>query len=187
MFRNPILRARLTRKGYFYGSSVPFTSCPPGIQKNEPVMRKILLVTLLLASLLFPPTPSLAATQEITLEQARSLVKTALKAHGDNVAKIQVEETTNDISGFYGFGAFDRQGPDVQNVVGWFAVSKRTGQVWNTTSCELYEFPSLEQQRKKLVRTAAHSTKNPCAPGQTTRVVRKPSPPRPQELPQVAQ
>jgi uncharacterized protein YxeA len=145
-------------------------------------MRKTLPI---LVSLLF--LIALSASAQINRDQARSLLQTTLKSRGDKVAKKQIEETTNNVSGYYTFGAY-QQSQGVQNVVGWFAVNKRTGQVWETTTCELYQFPALEKQRRKLVRHATKSKqKPPCADGQRAHIVRKPPSRRSAELPEVAQ
>lgn len=136
------------------------------------------------AALLLAALPSTA--QQISRDQARSLLQTTLKLRGDKVAPKQIQETTTDIPGYYSFGAYDNRQPSVQNVIGWFAVNKRTGQVWETTSCELYQFPKLESQRRRLVRHASKKKQAPpCSEGQKTHIVRK----RPvrSELPEVAQ
>jgi hypothetical protein len=146
-------------------------------------MRKTSLMSAATLLVVFA-MPSFA---QVDRTQARSLVHTALRLRGDRVSTKQIEETTNNVSGYYTFGAYQKvQG--VQNVVGWFAVNKRTGQVWETTSCELYEFPTLEQQRRKLVKHANKGKqKPPCAEGQRAHVIRKPPPNRAAELPEVAQ
>jgi hypothetical protein len=145
-------------------------------------MRKTLFAT---ATLLI--AIAIPSSAQVSRDQARSLVQTTLKLRGDKVPSKQIQETTNDVPGYYSFGAYD-QAQGVQNVVGWFAVNKRTGQVWETTSCELYEFPTLEKQRRKYVKRATKAKqKPPCADGQRTHIVRKKSSRRAAELPEVAQ
>ncbi len=145
-------------------------------------MRKTSLI--LLSTLIVFVLPGAA---QVTREQARSLVHTTLQLRGDKVAAKQIQETTDDVPGYYSFGAYD-QSQGVQNVVGWFAVNKRTGQVWETGSCELYQFPKLETQRRKLVKHAPKSKqKPPCAVGQRAHIVKKRSTRRGSELPEVAQ
>ena len=130
---------------------------------------------------------SIPSYAQVNRDQARSLVQTTLKLRGDKVAAKQIQETTNDVPGYYSFGAYD-QSQGVQNVVGWFAVNKRTGQVWETTSCELYQFPTLEKQRQKYVKHATKSKqKSPCAEGERTHIVKKRSSRRTAELPEAAQ
>lgn len=132
----------------------------------------------------------LAATVEaqITREQARSLVHTTLRLRGDKVSSKQIHESTDNIPGYYTFGAYRSSPANMQDIVGWFAVNQRTGQVWDTTSCDLYAFSTLEKQRKKLVRhgTKSHQ-KPPCAEGQHAHIVRKKATHRTAELPEVAQ
>jgi hypothetical protein len=131
------------------------------------------------------PIPSHA---QISREQARSLVHTTLRLRGDKVPAKQIHESTETIPGYYAFGAYRSAPANVQDIVGWFAVNKSTGQVWDTTSCELYEFPTLERQRRRLVRHAKKShAKPPCAEGQRAHVVRKRTLRRAAELPEVAQ
>jgi hypothetical protein len=125
---------------------------------------------------------------QVNRDQARSLVRTALKLRGDSVSAKQIEETTNNVPGYYSFGAYDNRHQAVQNVVGWFAVNKTTGQVWDTTACELYQFPTLERQRHKIVKhTTKARQKPPCSDGQRTHIVRKRVSHRPAELPETAQ
>ena len=146
-------------------------------------MRKTSVV---LAALLLTSTLPCFAQRTISRDQARSLVHTALKLRGDKVATRQIQETTDDLAGYYTFGAYD-QANGVQNVVGWFAVNKRNGQVWDTTSCELYAFPALERQRHKLAPRAGKSRqKSPCEAGRRTRIVRKRNVRRAAEMPEVA-
>jgi hypothetical protein len=150
-------------------------------------MRKLVL-SLISAVFVSSAGIQACAQQSVTREQARSLVYTALRLRGDKVSSKQIQETTNDVPGYYGFGAYAPKQNDLETVVGWFAVNKQTGQVWDTTSCELYEFPTLERQRRKIVH---HTTKNkqepPCEEGQRVKVVRKRTPQRSPELPEVAQ
>ncbi|HEU5401071.1 MAG TPA: hypothetical protein VFU86_06915 [Terriglobales bacterium] len=125
---------------------------------------------------------------QITREQARSLVHTTLRLRGDKVSTQQIQESTDDIPGYYSYGAYRKTSGNMQDILGWFAVNKKTGQVWDTTSCDLYEFPSLERQRRKLVRHAKKSRERPpCAEGQRARIVRKRGRRRAEELPEVAQ
>lgn len=145
-------------------------------------MRTIILSTI---ALIF-----LAATVEaqITREQAHSLVQTTLRLRGDKVSSTQIHESTDNIPGYYSFGAYRSSPANMQDILGWFAVNQRTGQVWDTTSCDLYAFPTLERQRRKLVRHAAKShQKPPCADGQRSHIVRKKVTRRTAELPEVAQ
>lgn len=131
------------------------------------------------------PMPSRA---QISREQARSLVHTTLRLRRDRVSIKQIHESTETIPGYYAFGAYRSAPANMQDIVGWFAVNKRTGQVWDTTSCDLYEFPTLERQRRKLVRHAKKNhSKPPCADGQHAHIVRKRTPRRTAELPEVAQ
>ncbi len=131
------------------------------------------------------PIPSHA---QISRDQARSLVRTTLRLRGDSVPAKQIHESTETIPGYYSFGAYRSPQGNMQDIVGWFAVNKRTGQVWDTTSCDLYEFPTLERQRRKLVRHAKKShEKPPCAEGQRAHIIRKRSARRTAELPEVAQ
>ncbi|MDT8068628.1 MAG: hypothetical protein ROO76_10745 [Terriglobia bacterium] len=131
------------------------------------------------------PTPSRA---QISREQARSLVHTTLRLRGDKVPTRQIHESTETIPGYYSFGAYHSPQGNMQDIVGWFAVNKRTGQVWDTTSCDLYEFPTLERQRRKLVRHAKKShAKPPCAEGQRAHIIRKRTSRHAAELPEVAQ
>lgn len=140
-----------------------------------------------LAALLLTSTLPCFAQRTISRDQARSLVHTALKLRGDKVAARQIQETTDDVPGYYTFGAYE-QGQGVQNVIGWLAVNKRTGQVWDTTSCELYAFPTLERQRHKLAPRAGKSRqKSPCTEGKRTKIVRKRNVHRAAEMPEVAQ
>lgn len=125
---------------------------------------------------------------QITREQARSLVQTTLRLRGDKVGSKQIQESTDNIPGYYSFGAYRDSKGNLQDIVGWFAVNKRTGQVWDTTSCDLYAFPTLERQRRKLARHASKSRqKPPCAEGQHAHIVRKKPLRRTAELPEVAQ
>lgn len=145
-------------------------------------MRTISLI--LASTLLLVAIPSRA---QISRDQARSLVQTTLRLRGDKVASKEIQETTNNVSGYYSFGAYN-QAQGVQNVVGWFAVNKRTGQVWETTSCELYQYPALETRRRKLAKHAAKSKeKPPCADGQRAHVIKKRTSRAAPELPEVAQ
>lgn len=129
----------------------------------------------------------IALHAQISRDQARSLVQTTLKLRGDKVSSRQIQETTNDVPGYYSFGAYN-QAQGVQNVVGWFAVNKKTGQVWETTSCELYQYPALESRRRKLVKHAGTSKqKSPCADGQRAHVIKKRNSRAAAELPEVAQ
>jgi hypothetical protein len=138
----------------------------------------------LASTLLFIAIPSRA---QITRDQARSLVQTTLKLRGDKVAARQIQETTNNVPGYYSFGAYN-QAQGVQNVVGWFAVNKRTGQVWETSNCDLYQYPALESRRRKLGKHGAKAKqKPPCADGQRAHVVKKRSSRAAAELPEVAQ
>jgi hypothetical protein len=145
-------------------------------------MRKTSLI--LASTLIFSVIPARA---QISREQARSLVQTTLKLRGDKVTSREIQETTNDVPGYYSFGAYN-QTQGVQNVVGWFAVNKGNGQVWETTSCELYQYPALESRRRKLVKHAAKTKqKPPCADGQRAHVIKKRSSRAAAELPEVAQ
>ena len=125
---------------------------------------------------------------QITREQARSLVHTTLRLRGDKVSSKQIHESTDTIPGYYTFGAYRSAPSNVQDIVGWFAVNQHTGQVWDTTSCDLYAFPTLERQRKRLVRHAKKSSQNPpCAEGQSAHVIRRKVARHTAELPEVAQ
>ncbi len=125
---------------------------------------------------------------QITRDQARSLVQTTLRLRGDKVSAKQIHESTDNIPGYYSFGAYRSSPANMQDIVGWFAVNQHTGQVWDTTSCDLYAFPTLERQRKKLVRHANKGRqKPPCAEGQRAHIVRKKVTRRTAELPEVAQ
>ena len=146
-------------------------------------MRRIALLATAILILIAMP-----AAAQITREQARSLVHTTLRLRGDNVSTRQIQESTDNIPGYYTFGAYRSPQGNVQDILGWFAVSQRTGQVWDTTSCNLYAFPTLERERKKIVRRATKSRqKPPCAEGQHAHVVRKRTTRRTAELPEVAQ
>ncbi len=128
------------------------------------------------------------AAAQITREQARSLVHTTLRLRGDKVSSKQIQESTETIPGYYSFGVYRSPQRNMQDIIGWFAVNRRTGQVWDTTSCDLYRFPALERQRRKLVRHAGKSRqKPPCADGQAIHIVRKRSSRRAAELPEVVQ
>ncbi len=145
-------------------------------------MRKTTFI--LVSTLLFA---GISLHAQISRDQARSLVQTTLKLRGDKVASHQIQETTNDVPGYYSFGAYN-QANGVQNVVGWFAVNKKTGQVWETTSCELYQYPALESRRRKLVKHAGKAKeKAPCADGQRAHVIKKRSSRAAAEMPEVAQ
>ena len=149
-------------------------------------MRKLVLVAAAVATLSLGVQAS--AQREITREQARSLVQTTLRLRGDKISARQIQESTETTPGYYNFGAYEPQKNGLQNVAGWFAVNKRTGQVWDTTSCDLYQFPTLERQRRKLVRHSAKSTtKPPCAEGMRTHTIRKRQARRAPYLPEVAQ
>ncbi len=142
----------------------------------------------ILASSVLLFTVAIHAQQGITREQARSLAQTALRLRGDKVSRQQIQETTDDIPGYYTFGAYAPKQGNLQDVIGWLAVSKRTGQVWDTTSCEVYAFPALEKQRKRLVRHFPRGRQaSPCAEGQRPRIVRKRVSRRQPEMPEVAQ
>lgn len=131
---------------------------------------------------------SVAAPAQITREQARSLVHTTLRLRGDKIASKQIRESTDTIPGYYTFGAYRSAPSNVQDIAGWFAVNQHTGQVWDTTSCDLYAFPTLERQRKRMVRHARKSQqKPPCSEGQHAHVIRKKVARRSAELPEVAQ
>ena len=159
----------------------PLRPVSPASNNSEKVMRTTVIAAVLLLATAIP-----SAAQQISRDQARSLLQTTLKLRGDKVAPKQIQETTTNIPGYYSFGAYDTRQPSVQNVIGWFAVNKRTGQVWDTTSCELYQFPKLERQRHHLVRhTSKKKQTPPCSEGQKTHIVRK-RPVRP-EVPEVAQ
>lgn len=148
-------------------------------------MRKLVLVA---AAAILVSGAQANAQREITREQARSLVQTTLRLRGDKIPAKQIQESTETTPGYYNFGAYEPQKNGLQNVVGWFAVNRRTGQVWDTTSCDLYQFPTLERQRRKLVRHSTKSkTKPPCAEGKRTHIVRKRPAHRAPELPEVAQ
>jgi hypothetical protein len=115
------------------------------------------------------------------------LLQTTLKLRGDKISAKQIQETTNDIPGYYSFGAY-AQSEGVQNVVGWFAVNKSTGQVWETTNCELYQYPTLENRRRKLVKHGGRTKqKSPCADGHRAHVIKKRTTRPAAELPEVAQ
>lgn len=125
---------------------------------------------------------------QITREQARSLVHTTLRLRGDKVASKQIHESTDNLPGYYTFGAYRSSPSNVQDIIGWFAVNQHTGQVWDTTSCDLYAYPTLERQTRRLVRHARKSRqKPPCAEGQHAHVVRRKIARRSAELPEVAQ
>ena len=146
-------------------------------------MRRIALLAT--AALILMALP---VSAQITREQARSLVRTTLQLRGDKVSAKQIQESTDNIPGYYAFGAYRSPQGNVQDILGWFAVNQRTGQVWDTTSCDLYAFPTLERQRRKLVRHATKSRqKPPCAEGQRAHVVRKRVVRRAAEMPEVAQ
>lgn len=145
-------------------------------------MRKIIFSAI--ALIIF----ATAVEAQITREQARSLIHTALRLRGDKIPAKQIHESTDNLPGYYTFGAYRSSPGNVQDIVGWFAVNQHTGQVWDTTSCELYAFPTLEKQRKKLVSHAKKShQKPPCAEGQHAHVVRKKVTRGTAELPEVAQ
>jgi hypothetical protein len=147
-------------------------------------MRAVALSTAALLILSF----SAPVEAQITREQARSLVHTTLRLRGDKVSTTQIHESTDNIPGYYSFGAYRSSPANVQDIAGWFAVDQHTGQVWDTTSCDLYAFPTLERQRKKLVRHATKSKqKPPCAEGQRARIVHKKLAPQSAELPEIAQ
>ncbi len=147
-------------------------------------MRTIALSAI--AFLIFSVSTSMHA--QITRDQARSLVRTTLRLRGDKVSSKQIKESTDNIPGFYTFGAYRSSPSNMQDIIGWFAVNQHTGQVWDTTSCDLYAFPTLERQRRKLVRHAKNSRqKPPCAEGQRAHIVRKKVTRRTAELPEVAQ
>lgn len=136
------------------------------------------------ATLLLAISP--ASYAQLSRNQARSLVETTLKLRGDKVPAKQIEETTNEVPGYYSFGAYD-QSQGLQNVLGWFAVDQRTGQVWETSSCELYRFPGLEKRRRALLKHATKARqKPPCADGQRPHIVRKPGSYHGGEMPEVA-
>ncbi len=125
---------------------------------------------------------------QITREQARSLVHTTLRLRGDKIASKQIRESTDNIPGYYTFGAYRPSPSNVQDIVGWFAVNQHTGQVWDTTSCDLYVFPTLERQRKRLIHRAKKGhQKPPCSEGQHAHIIRKKAIRHTAELPEVAQ
>jgi hypothetical protein len=145
-------------------------------------------LALLISGIILLGGAAFAASPTITREQARSLAQTALRLRGDKVSSKQIQESTDDLPGYFTFGAYDARQGSLQNVIAWVAVNKRTGQVWDTSSCELYAFPSLERQRRKVVRhTTRNKEKPPCTDGQRAHVIRKRAARHLPELPEVAQ
>ncbi len=137
-----------------------------------------------LTAAILPMDSFAQAKTEISRDEARTLLQLALRLgrfRADS-SHFEIEDIDDpDFPGYYSFGAYDWDYPELQNVVGWYRVDKRTGAVWNWMLCERYEYPQLAELRTKIVGTSVlSSTKKtralprPCLPEARTKVVRKP-------------
>lgn len=150
---------------------------------DESVMKKRLTFVLLAACFLSVDAFG-QVKPEIMREEARSLLKLALKLHGFNVssAHFEVEDINDpDFPDYHSFVAYDWDYPELQNVVGWYLVDRRTGEVWNWILCERYEYPKLVRLRAKMLGASAgpkaakvKRAARPCLPEVATKIIRTP-------------
>ena len=134
----------------------------------SPVSRWALVAVL---SLTFTPA-AFAESRELTVSEAKDLVFAALDPAAQKLPNLRTD-SNNDPSApdFYGFDVtFENH--TGSPVVGFYAVNRRTGDVWRLVVCRSVTSPALERLQKTL-RTKMHTSaqdlresrlKKPCEP-----------------------
>ena len=122
---------------------------------------------------------------QITREQARSLLEVALRLQGYKVNSDHFEimdQEHADLPGYYSFGVYDWDYPELQNVIGWYFVDKEKAEVWEQMRCERYDYPQLLALRAKTLGPAGMSRASkvkrkyrPCLPENPTKIIRIPN------------
>jgi len=107
-----------------------------------------------LALIVFAAAPCAAASRIITADEAKGLVLIALAPHSDGVSLVLYKVAPLSVASsdaFYGFQALRQNAPAGASAnVGFFAVDRRTGDVWNAVICEEHRSPELRRQQQAV-------------------------------------
>lgn len=90
----------------------------------------------------------------LTSEQAQQVLMVVLEHERFPTAKegFFIEALTPSQPGYQDFGVtFESPNAAATTVLGAFAVSKMTGDIWETNLCKRYEFPELESLQAKIM------------------------------------
>jgi len=130
------------------------------------IMFGIVLVAASLAGQTSPKPPlkkesakSAAPVQYVTSEEARKLVTMALKhdGHDPEMPGLVLTEITDAtgrdaFTGFRMFSlAFETENGGSNNIA-TYAVSKKTGDLWDSDRCVRYNFPELKAEQQKIMK-----------------------------------
>jgi hypothetical protein len=91
-------------------------------------------------------------------EDGRALAMAVLTESGaDKLSSFSLEtekDSAKVYDGFYLFGAMWAGEPEGSVIIGYYAVDKRTGDVWEATACNEYSFPALKRLQDAVRRRA---------------------------------
>jgi hypothetical protein len=111
----------------------------------------------------------IAATQisatGLTRDQAQQILKIALKNRGYDFGKIGMSveslrkpDGTDPHKGYYDFSlSYDTPASGATEVLGAYAVSSMTGDVWELNLCKRFSNPELREQQKVIIRETGTS------------------------------
>jgi hypothetical protein len=107
---------------------------------------------LLLPRMAFCGAPSDVGARQITREEARALLNKALE--GSKMTKLPefklTESTSDGNSRWYLFRGTWAGAPNGSYIIGYWAVDKRTAEVWKGVICQELKFPALEDMQSDI-------------------------------------
>jgi hypothetical protein len=120
--------------------------------RNTNLRRQWIYLLVLIPFLIFPATVGSAQTRKLTLREAQELARAALSKNARTFKHIRFD-AYNGYPGRLGFYWFEVTGSVPDNaspILGHFAVSQATGDVWNPVSCRKLASLDLENLQRKM-------------------------------------